>query len=176
MAEGEVTTLLDSAAAEVTLGRRVELTVRPESDAALFLVLRVTGSFRATVALTPAMGGGWQPLHVAVAGLDGETPLGYIPPSTARVFSELTARAGAMLVRLRVLPTARRLPRLVRWLCAYEDLFSAPCGHCGRMLDSADGTALALVPPTVRCSRGRAYHERCAEMCCGDVEAAWLQL
>jgi len=152
---------------------RGELTVRGTPDSPS-LDLRIEGTFHAVIALAPTADGKWQPKRVAVGGSEDEMTLGSMQPSTTRVFCELTARAGTFLLRLDALPPARRLPRLVRWLCAFEDLFSARCAHCGRVLDTADGTADALVPPTVRCSKLRAFHVRCAELSCGDVGVGWL--
>jgi len=100
----------------------------------------------------------WGPARVVVTGCDDVLKFGIMQPPPSHVFHAITAHAAELILRLGALPCPRRLPCLVRWVCAYQDLFSAPCVNCGRLLQPTSANPAILLPPTLRTLDLQAYH------------------
>mmetsp|Transcript_34480 Transcript_34480/g.73570 ORF Transcript_34480/g.73570 Transcript_34480/m.73570 type:complete len:196 (-) Transcript_34480:99-686(-) len=115
------------------------------------------------------------PLRLVLGGVDETFELGASSAPSSLVFTELTRRAGSLLVCLETVAAHERLPRLVAWVAALRDLFSAACHHCGRMLAAVGTNPAHLLPPVVRTVDLEPYHPRCYESCFGlrDVAYDW---
>ena len=136
--------------------------------------LHIDGAFRAMVQLHED---GEVPLRLAICDSHEAMPLDASQPAASHALRDVSARGQRCLALLDALPAANRLPLLSRWLCSYHDLFSAPCAHCGRFLwTGAASDAAALLPPTVRDAKGRAYHAHCFSLMSmsADAEEGWL--
>ena len=128
--------------------------------------------FRALIELCSDGGGSYRS-RLAICEKRADMPLGLTARS--HVFRDIAARGQRLLARLGALAPADRLPVMRRWLDSYHDLFTAPCWHCGHHLWPAAASAATLLPPTVRCASGRAYHAHCfAECSLTDTESEWL--
>ena len=123
----------------------------------------------------------WAPTRIVVTGYEDSLSLGAMQPPRSHLFRSITTHAAELLLRLGVLPSARRLPCLVRWICAFHDVFSSPCALCGRLLQPTSADPAILLPPTLRDSSMQAYHEQCfaagpgeRDWCTGWVEDALI--
>ena len=143
-------------------------------DEARVVEVRVEGVFRALIELC-SDGGELVPFRLAICESGDDMPLGASQPASSHVFRDIAARGQRLLARLGALAPADRLPVMRRWLDSYHDLFTTPCWHCGHHLWPAAASAATLLPPTVRCASGRAYHAHCfAECSLTDTESEWL--
>ena len=145
-------------------------------DEARVVEVRVEGVFRALVELQLCSDGGeLVPVRLAICESGDDMPLGASQPASSHVFRDIAARGQRLLARLGTLAPADRLPVMRRWLSSYHDIFTAPCWYCGHHLWPAAASAATLLPPTVRCASGRAYHAHCfAECSLTDTESEWL--
>ena len=145
-------------------------------DEAKVVEVRVEGVFRALIELC-SDGGELVPFRLAICESGDDMPLGASQPASSHVFRDIAARGQRLLACLGALAPADRLPVMRRWLDSYHDLFTTPCWHCGHHLWPAAASAATLLPPTVRCASGRAYHAHCfAECSLTDTESEWLTI
>ena len=144
-------------------------------DEARVVEVGIDGVFRALIELC-SDGGDLVPVRLAICESGDDMPLGASQPASSHVFRDIAARGQNLLARLGTLAPADRLPVMRRWLSSYHDIFTAPCWHCGHHLWPAAASAATLLPPTVRCASGRAYHAHCfAECSLTDTESEWLK-
>eukprot|EP00965_Chrysotila_dentata_P052979 1757349-Pleurochrysis_carterae.AAC.1 len=115
------------------------------------------------------------PTRIVLGPSEGANTLELSHHPNSHVWTELSFRAGLLLVSLDTLPAADRLPRLLTWLQSYQDLFSAECCYCGRVLASSTSNPAALLPPTIRTVSRAAYHVHCYAAHSGrrDSDAEW---
>ena len=134
----------------------------------------IDGAFRAMVQLHED---GEVPLRLAICESHETMPLDASQPAASHALRDVAMRGQRFLALLDALPAADRLPLLSRWLCSYHNLFSVPCARCGRFLSTgAASNAAALLPPTVRDVKGRAYLADCFSVVSmsADAEEGWL--
>ena len=110
---------------------------------------------QATMATGNGMGNGnGGPFHDPATLNSSLTPKLY-------VYSELCARAGAVLAGLEAQPPHNRLGSLLRWLSSLHDLFEARCCICGSVFPPTVTSAAELLPPTMRTADLRPCHPPC---------------
>ena len=144
-------------------------------DGGEIVELHIDGAFRAMVQLHAD---GEVPVRLAICESHETMPLDASQPAASHALRDVAARGQRFLALLDALPAADRLPLLSRWLCSYHNLFSVPCARCGRFLSTGSASnAAALLPPTVRDVKGRAYLADCFSMVSmsADAEEGWLE-